>query len=391
MRKLLVLSLTIFVVVMSELQIAGMMPELAADMHVTIDMVGLLVSAYSLGMAVGGPLLAYLLRHAAPKKALLMLIAAYAGFELLVPAVHQYWWILALRIITGCLSGAAFGLSLSFGIRIAADPARIGRSVSIVLGGMMAGTVIGLPASHAIAAAWDWQASFLMMGTAALTLFVVGLASLPDLSPVRTDDAAQDLLELRSRALWSRYATSFLTIGAAYGSFSYFTPLLAEKTGLSSGVITVILLGYGICSVVGNLIVGKLADRNALVTLWVGQALIGFSLCLLALFADVAPAAITLVLLVGMSGVSMNPALATRIAEVGGTGSLVTTLHTAVITLGIAGGTAASALAMRLLGDDPVVAMWVGVGLAAIAMATLLAQRKPAGPMSGAGMMVRSQ
>ncbi|MDV9198644.1 hypothetical protein R6M67_25700 [Streptomyces sp. Wh19] len=77
-RQLYVLMLTILVVVMSELQIAGMMPAIADDFGVSTSQVGLLVSLYSLGMAIGGPLLAFVFRHSPPKRALLTVVAAYA-------------------------------------------------------------------------------------------------------------------------------------------------------------------------------------------------------------------------------------------------------------------------------------------------------------------------
>lgn len=318
--------------------------------------------------------MAYLLRHVPPKQALLAVVGAYAALEALVPMVHAYWWVALLRITTGCLSGATFGLSVTFGAQLAASPEKIGEAISIVLGGIMVGTVIGLPLSHYIAGTLDWQASFYILAAAALCLFVASLCALPHREAASQKDAAQDLRNLRSPSLWSRYLVSFLTIGAAYGSFSYFTPLLEDRTGLSQNVTTAILFAYGIFSVIGNLVVGRFADHYAVTVLRVGHVLLIASLSLIAAFVTTSWLVVAMVLIVGLAGVTMNPALVTRVAEVGGTGNLVSMVHTSVITLGVTVDTAISAVTMSRFGDDPAVAMRTGAAFAVIAAGDLALQ-----------------
>lgn len=375
-KHLYLLMVTILVVVMSELQVAGMMPAIAADLGVSIGQIGLLVSMYSLGMAIGGPIVAYLLRHTPPKQALLAVVGTYAVLEALVPMVHEYWWVALLRIITGCLSGAAFGLSVAFGAQLAESPEKIGEAISIVLGGIMVGTVIGLPISHYISGVLGWQASFYLLAVAALILFIVSVFFLPRREAASQEDAAQDIRNLRSPRLLSRYLVSLLTIGAAYGSFSYFTPLLEESTGLSRNITTVVLLAYGIFSFIGNLVVGKFADQHAVAVLRVGHGLLIFSLSVIAVFVTISWLVIAMVLIVGLAGVTMNPALVTRVAEVGGTGNLVSTVHTSVITMGVTLGTAISATTISNFGDNPVVAMWTGAVFAVLAAGVLTIQTR---------------
>lgn len=375
-KRLYLLMATVMVVLMSELQVAGMMSAIAEDLGSTIGRVGLLVSLYSLGMALGGPSLALALRRVPPKPALLGVIGGYAVLEAMVPLVHELWWVALLRVLTGCLSGAAFGLSVSFGAQLAESPSRIGEAVSIVLGGIMVGTVVGLPLSHWIAGTLGWQASFFVMAAAAASLLLVCAFALPRREAAGREDSTRDLMNLRSPRLWSRYLVSLLTIGGAFGAFSYFTPLLEQRTGLSRDFTTLVLLAYGAVSFLGNLIVGKLADRHAVAVLRVGHGLLIVALALIALLVTEVWLVVAMVLVVGLAGVTMNPALVTRVAEVGGTGNLVSTVHTSVITLGVTLGTAASAWVMGGLGDDPVVAMWTGALLAGLAAVALALQQR---------------
>lgn len=375
-KYLYVLMLTIMVVVMSEFQTAGMMPQIAADLGVSTGQVGTVVTLYALGMALGGPLLVYLLRHRPPKASLLIVIGTYAALEVLVPLIHEFWWLALLRVLTGCLSGAAYGIAVSYSARLAPSPEKIGEAVSIVLGGIMIGTVIGLPLSHFLAARWGWQSSFYILGIAAFAVFLISLLTLPAREAATQEAAAQDLRKLRSPKLWSRYLVSLLTIGAAFAGFSYFTPLLEQNAGFATNTTTLILLAYGIVSFIGNLIVGKFADQHAIGILRIGHTLLFISLALLGAFSNAQPLVLAMVLIVGVAGVPMNPAMVARVAEIGGTGNMVSTVHTSVITMGVALGSAIGALAIGRAGDDPSAAMWIGAAFAVLATLTLATQTR---------------
>ena len=375
-KYLYVLMLTIMVVVMSEFQTAGMMPQIAADLGVSTGQVGTVVTLYALGMALGGPLLVYLLRHRPPKGSLLIVIGTYAALEVLVPLIHEFWWLALLRVLTGCLSGAAYGIAVSYSARLAPSPEKIGEAVSIVLGGIMVGTVIGLPLSHFLAARWGWQSSFYILGIAAFAVFLISLLTLPAREAATQEAAAQDLRKLRSPKLWSRYLVSLLTIGAAFAGFSYFTPLLEQNAGFATNTTTLILLAYGIVSFIGNLIVGKFADQHAIGILRIGHTLLFISLALLGAFSNAQPLVLAMVLIVGVAGVPMNPAMVARVAEIGGTGNMVSTVHTSLITMGVALGSAIGALAIGRAGDDPSAAMWIGAAFAVLATLTLATQAR---------------
>lgn len=375
-KYLYVLMLTIMVVVMSEFQTAGMMPQIAADLGVSTGQVGTVVTLYALGMALGGPLLVYLLRHRPPKASLLIVIGTYAALEVLVPLIHEFWWLALLRVLTGCLSGAAYGIAVAYSARLAPSPEKIGEAVSIVLGGIMIGTVIGLPLSHFLAARWGWQSSFYILGIAAFAVFLISLLTLPAREAATQEAAAQDLRKLRSPKLWSRYLVSLLTIGAAFAGFSYFTPLLEQNAGFATNTTTLILLAYGIVSFIGNLIVGKFADQHAIGILRIGHTLLFISLALLGAFSNAQPLVLAMVLIVGVAGVPMNPAMVARVAEIGGTGNMVSTVHTSLITMGVALGSAIGALAIGRAGDDPSAAMWIGAAFAVLATLTLATQAR---------------
>ena len=128
---------------------------------------------------------------------------------------------------------------------------------------------------------------------------------------------------------------------------------------------------------IGNLVVGRFADKHAIAVLRLGHGLALLALVILGLFNHIPAVTLSFVLVIGLVGVTMNPALITRVVEVGGSGNLVSTVHTAVITSGVMVGTAISALTINVTGDDdPTAAMWTGAGLAILAAIVLAAQSR---------------
>jgi predicted MFS family arabinose efflux permease len=73
---------------------------------------------------------------------------------------------------------------------------------------------------------------------------------------------------------------------------------------------------------------------------------------------------------IGLVGVTMNPAMVTRVQRAGDTGPLVNTVHSSFITLGVIVGSWAGGLAIGAFGlRGP---LWLGAALAVVGLATLL-------------------
>ncbi|WP_438484355.1 hypothetical protein [Streptomyces sp. S186] len=80
---------------------------------------------------------------------------------------------------------------------------------------------------------------------------------------------------------------------------------------------------------------GWFADRHPVGVQVAGLALNALFLAGFALLAQPAVPAVAMMLGVGLVGVTMNPAMATRVQRTGNAGPLVTTVHSSFITLGV--------------------------------------------------------
>lgn len=369
-----VLAAGVFAMVTSEFAVAGLMPQLAESLDTDIAQIGYLVTIFALAMAFGGPLLILALLRLPPKTAIMVVFAIFFAGNLLAALASSYSVMVVARIVTGIAAQAFFGLAVSVCMRIV-DASVRGRAVSVAMSGLMLGTLLGLPLATFIGGRLGWQAAFwavavLTAVAAALTLALVRNPSNPEESGTETGTFTEQLRAFRSPRLLLALVTSTLIIGATFSVFSFLAPILTRVSGFTEGSVPLLLLAYGAATLVGNYIVGRLADRHTVPTLLVGTLLNIVFLLGFALATGSQPLAILFMLGIGLVGVTMNPAMAVRVQRAGGTGVLVNTVHTSFITFGVVLG---SALGSRLLADyglrAPIV---LGVVLAVLAVAAIL-------------------
>jgi predicted MFS family arabinose efflux permease len=132
----------------------------------------------------------------------------------------------------------------------------------------------------------------------------------------------------------------------------------------------VLLIAYGAATVIGNHVVGRLADRYALNVLAAGLALNLLFLTGFALLARLALPAVVFMLGIGLVGVAMNPAMVTRVQRVANARPLVNSVHPSFITLGVGIGSSLGGVGVDHFGLRA--PLWLGAGLAALGILSLL-------------------
>ncbi|WP_245563952.1 MFS transporter [Nocardia testacea] len=381
-----ILAVGIFAMVTSEFAVAGLMPQLAESLHTGIAQIGYLVTVFAAAMALGGPLLILALLRVPPKPAIMLVFALFFAGNLLAALATSYPVMVVARVVTGIAAQAFFGLAVSLALRLVDERIR-GRAVSVAMSGLMLGTLLGLPLATFVGGRLGWQAAFWTVAVltalaAALTLAFVQEPARPTGDEhAAGPSAAGELRALRRPQLLLALVSSTLIIGATFSVFSFLAPVLTRVTGFGEGEVPLLLLGYGAATVVGNMVVGRLADRHTVPTLLIGTLLnivflTGFAVC-----TGSRPLAVLFMLGIGLVGVTMNPAMAVRVQRSGGTGVVVNTVHTSFITLGVIVGSAVGSSLVPAFGlRAPLV---LGVVLAVLAVAAIAPALKARTPRPG--------
>ncbi|MFJ8429671.1 MFS transporter [Kitasatospora sp. NPDC094019] len=369
-RAVYVLALGVFAMVTSEFAVAGLMPQLAEGLDATVPQIGYLITAFSVAMSFGGPFLAVALLRVRQKAALMVLFGIFLVGNLLAATASGYAVMLVARVVSGVAAQAFFGISISLCSQLTRPEIR-GRAIAVLMNGLMLGTLLGLPLATVIGEHLGWRAAFWAVAVLTAAVALCTLAGVPDADHAEgTGSLRVELGALRDRRLWLAFVTSTLVIGATFSLFSYVNPILTGLTGFSAGSVPLLLVAYGAATVVGNTVVGRLADRYALPVLATGLALNAVFLAGLALLAQSRVPAVGLLLGVGLVGVTMNPAMVSRVQRIGGSRPLVNTVHNSFITLGVILGSLLGGLAIDALGLRAV--LWLGAVLAVAGLLTLL-------------------
>ncbi len=367
-----ILGLTIFSLTTSEFMVAGMMPSLALALGEPVTRIGYLISLYAIGMVVGGPLITVgmLKLRITKKDGLLGLLSLYVIAQSIAASATSYDVMAIARLATGVAASACFGVSLAICADLVGVHAR-GRAAAVVIGGLMLASVVGVPMATLIDQHLGWRASFWLVVLLTVLCMVLVTLLMPRSRPSQATSLGSELREFRNPHLWAAYASSGLIIGAIFAAFSYFAPILTEVSGFPPSSIPWLLGIYGVANVVGNGVVGRFADQYTIPIMVGGMLILSISLALFAVFAHDQTISIALLVVTGLVGMSMNPAIIARVMRTAHPGPLVNTIHTSVINIGLGAGSWIGGLGIAA-GYGLRSPLWVGVALAVLALISLL-------------------
>lgn len=261
----------------TEFVIAGVLPQVAQGLDVSIPAAGYLISGYALGIALGGPLLTLATHRLSRKTLLLCLTILFTLGQVACALAPDFTSMLALRVAIAVGHGAYFGVAMVVAVGLVREDQR-GMAVALILAGLTVSNVIGVPAGTAIGNIWGWRATFWVMGG----LGVVAIATIAALVPATTGAAAQkpglihEVRALGRQQVWTSLIIMLMLMIGQFGPFTYIAPMLQEVTGLSEAWVPWVLLLNGVGATIGVFLGGRLADWKlmpSLITLLAMQAL----------------------------------------------------------------------------------------------------------------------
>lgn len=278
---LLALAVGAFGIGTTEFVMMGLLPDVAADLNISIPSAGHLVSAYALGVVIGAPLLAAVTARMSRRTVLIGLMGLFVAGNALSALAPDNGWLLAARFLSGLPHGAFFGVGAVVATNMVA-PERKARSVSLMFLGLTVANVVGVPVATLMGQQLGWRATFL--GVSAIGL--AAIAALAFLIPHDHEHATAnglrgELAALRSVPVWLSLGTTVAGFGALFAAYSYITPMLTDAAGYADASVTLLLALFGVGATAGNLLGGRLADHSLRGTLFGG---LGALLAVLALF-----------------------------------------------------------------------------------------------------------
>jgi MFS transporter, DHA1 family, inner membrane transport protein len=340
---------------------------------VPIATAGHLVMAYALGISIGGPAVAVLAVRVDRKWSLAAALLTFAAVNLVMGLSSEIYLLLVARFV----SGAAHGLFVGVAAIAAAElvpPNQRGRAMSMVFGGIALATVLGVPAGTYVAQLAGWRACFMSVAVLALLSLCAVLVLLPRSNQRRVGGFTYQLKSAFAPSVLAMLGIGMLLIGGQFGAYTYMAPYLKGVTGASAGSIGMFLLVYGAAGAVGMFAGGKFADRNAIRTLIIGNAMLLPTLATLCWLGTIPEVTAVALAVWGFLSFALVPSLTLRVVRLAGCGAdLAATLSASALNVGIAVASLTGGWALTHYGVDSVV--WMALTLCTAALPATFASR----------------
>lgn len=361
--------------------LAGLLPAIAEDLDVTAAVAGQLVAVFALTSAVAGPVLGTATSGWERRRTILAALATFVIGNLITALAPAYALAMTGRVVAalgGCLLTAAI---TGYVIHLVPDQHR-GKALSFVLGGWMTATALGVPVGLVLGQN-SWRFPLIMVALVGTAALIGILIKLPHLRLPPTT-LAERIRPLRQPRLLAGLLVSTGVLCASYVCFTY-AVLILQPSHPAPWMIIAIMFGYGLASMAGNAVTGRLADRFTPVKV------LTVVLCVLLLdalfgattFAVAGPGAIAVLSLVWffVAGVGNGghavPQQARLAAMAPASAAIVMALNGSAVSLGNALGGGIGGLALTL-GLQPTQLPLVAAGILAVTIALhLLVARWP--------------
>lgn len=283
------------IIVTTEFLPVGFLPNVATDLDVSLGVAGYMVLAPGLGAAVASPLVLVAARHANRRWLIAALGMLVVVSNVLAATAPTFAVVLIARVFLGVAIGGFWAVVPPLGFRLVGAGAGT-RATSIILAGLSAGTVVGLPAGQVLGNLIGWRSTFVIAAIAAVLIAIAQLILLPSL-PTNERTRFVDLRRVFTVPIARTVliAGSLITIGQ-FAASTFVTPFLLQLVHLETDLATLIFLGYGAMGIVGTLLGTALVHRSKIGSL-VGAA-VAFGLVLIMLpVLSVAPVAVGILFL----------------------------------------------------------------------------------------------
>ncbi|MDQ0998946.1 DHA1 family inner membrane transport protein [Phyllobacterium ifriqiyense] len=263
---ILALAIASFCIGTTEFVIMGLLPEVAADLGVSIPSAGLLVTGYALGVVIGAPIIAIATASLPRKPVLIGLAMLFVVGNLFCAIAPNYWMLMIARVVTAFGHGAFFGIGSVVAANLVPRHKRAS-AIALMFAGLTLANILGVPAGTALGEVYGWRATFFAVVAIGVAAVIAIIALVPfSKNEPKGSGILSEVKVLGKLQVWLAMVISALASASLFAVFTYIKPILTDVSGISTSAVTWVLLLFGAGMTVGNVIGGKLADWKLMPT-----------------------------------------------------------------------------------------------------------------------------
>ncbi len=258
---LIVFMLMNFVIGMSAMVFGGILDQVAISLNVSVALTGLLATSFSIGAAIGVPIILIVFAQANRKRLMLILLSLSLLSNIATILAPNFVLLLVARTLMG-ITINGYGVMAISTVTSLAEKDRQGRSLAFLIMGNALAMLVGIPLARALSGILDWRGIFWILNLLTFLAFVYFALVLPN---PKEEAAKMTILDqfkyLKSIKVWTLLIFTLVMFSGYAALNTFVTPFLLDRFPGLNPIMSLVLVGLGLASFIGNNIGGHLSDR----------------------------------------------------------------------------------------------------------------------------------
>ncbi|MET0888245.1 MAG: MFS transporter [Mycetocola sp.] len=340
---LLTLAGAIFVSVTSEFLPTGLLPEMAAELDVSLSTAGLLVTVFAGTVVVATTPLAALTRKYSRKGLVFVVLLVVALANVLAAIAPTYEILVGARILGGLAHGLFWAVVAAYSAHLVPKH-QLGKAVAITAGGGSAAFVLGVPVGTALGHALGWRVAFGIIAVVVVLLALAVLKFLPPVDhhvPVKTGEIRLPMHKDRSmRGVLLLCLIIMVILTGQNTYYTYIAPWLIDAARFPETSVPFLLFLFGGAGAIGLVLAGFASDRFPKRGFAIALIAVMVSVLVLALWSANAVVVVAAFVVWGVAFGGIPAMLQTRMLHTASfrTRDFAAALQTTAFNVGIGGG-----------------------------------------------------
>lgn len=240
--------------------VAGILPGVAASLHTSVSLAGLMVTFYALTYAVAAPVMAAVAGDLPRKLLLVSALGIFVVGNAISALATDLHWVLVSRALAGF--GAALFSPTALGVASAiATPEKRGRALATVTAGLTGATALGSPIGTFIGGFGSWRTTLWFVTALGIVAMIGVWTMLPSVPLPASVRLRERLAPVRDMRIALTLLTSLFAFGGFLMVYTYAGVVLEAVTHGDERILAGMFLLWGVAATVGNLMSGRLVDR----------------------------------------------------------------------------------------------------------------------------------
>ena len=258
---LIVFMLMNFVIGMSAMVFGGILDQVAISLNVSVALTGLLATSFSIGAAIGVPIILIVFAQANRKRLMLILLSLSLLSNIATILAPNFVLLLVARTLMG-ITINGYGVMAISTVTSLAEKDRQGRSLAFLIMGNALAMLVGIPLARALSGILDWRGIFWILNLLTFLAFVYFALVL---QYPKEEAAKMSILDqfkyLKSIKVWTLLIFTLVMFSGYAALNTFVTPFLLDRFPGLNPIMSLVLVGLGLASFIGNNIGGHLSDR----------------------------------------------------------------------------------------------------------------------------------